>query len=683
MGQIIPHNQSGKKFLRYLGLKNEKKLRCFKNNWVSLDYLYERYGRSNSYKLFRKEFSCTQVHWQVRRPITFAVALLGTLVFPREHGYISTCICSVARVPFEGVDGEELTVVPMILAEIFRDLGKCKRRESNFFEGCNLLLQMWAMEHFHQLPRASEILHEWDNILTIDIGNGPEKEIPEYQVWFQEGRNNISSEGEQGFEDIGTTIWIRHSRLGTKIVTPEIWAQMENIMRYLDNAGAKPSNVGASSSLLLPALICVDYKLADHPYFTRSKARKDMTDSGASDQNGLGLVTVLRDEPETSEGMEPIPYNEHIANLMQKMANMQSEIDRLRNLTNLSITLNTPLPEHGTNTATPPLFSHVDSPTPQYFPPNPSLHKTNPTASKQSTNPQQPNFPQNNPQQANPLPFTTSYAPQTSLTLTPVIQTNSLTQTTPLTQTALPTQKYQATQHVPVAHTAIPNVQYVPQVYVAEAQPFLNPMPTMPEVDPYEEMEKEARSRTDDNVAREIHNLKEAFKRIQVHKGVEIPVIESMEELDGSVFHIREIVCATQVGKANLPRVLMMVAWEMLKNGFIPGQGLGAKLDGIVEPIQFPGQKYTFGLGYKPTPEEISSANLKKKSDIPAFAAQGLEEAVEHNLVEGLKNLFIEEAECNMILEDCTEASIIWDAMPEDALNNWTCNPSPVLRESW
>ncbi|KAG5581692.1 hypothetical protein H5410_052319 [Solanum commersonii] len=344
MGQIIPHSQSGNKFLRYLGLKNEKKLRCFENNWVSLDYLYER------------------------RPIVFVVALLGTL----------------------GVNGEELTVVPMILAKIFRALGKRKRGESNFFEGCNLLLQMWAMEHFHQhknmddicfsninhinsfydrmkefvypwkypllprfpayikcrrfyyieliglkglqpyapvrvlqkfgqaqviplqanmrnseisfgpnfdVPRASEILHEWEYILTIDIGNGPEKEIPEYQVWFQEGRNSISSEGEQGFEDIRTTIWIRHSRLRTKIVTPEMWAQMENIMRYLNNAGAGPNNVGASSSLPSPALICVDYELADHPYFTRSKARADMTDSGASDQNDLGLVTVLRDEP--------------------------------------------------------------------------------------------------------------------------------------------------------------------------------------------------------------------------------------------------------------------------------------------------------------------------------------------------------------------------------------------------
>ena len=176
-----------------------------------------------------------------------------------------------------------------------------------------------------------------------------------------------------------------------------------------------------------------------------------------------------------------------------------------------------------------------------------------------------------------------------------------------------------------------------------------------------------------------------------------IPVIESMEELDGSVFHTREIMCATQVERVKLPRVLMMIAWEMLKNGFMPGRGLGANLDGIVEPIQLPGQKYTFGLGYEPTPEEVSLANLKRKSDIPlpqpipllnqsfskAFVAQESEEAAEDNLVEGFKNLFIEEAECNMILEDCTEIPTIWDVEPGDALNNWTCNPSPVLRESW
>ncbi|KAG5605714.1 hypothetical protein H5410_027206 [Solanum commersonii] len=114
------------------------------------------------------------------------------------------------------------------------------------------------------------------------------------------------------------------------------------------------------------------------------------------------------------------------------------------------------------------------------------LH-TNPTASKQSTNPQQSNFPQNNPQHANPLSFTTPYLSQTSFTQTPVIETNPLNQTTPLTQT---TQKYQETQHIPAVHTTIPNMKYVPQVYVAEVQLFVTPISTMPEVDSYEEMEK-------------------------------------------------------------------------------------------------------------------------------------------------------------------------------------------------
>ena len=116
--------------------------------------------------MFRKEFSCTLVHWQARRPITFTVALLGTLVFPREHGHINTCICSVARVLFEGVNGKELTLVPMILAEIFRALGKCKRGEANFFEGCNLLLQVWALEHFHKRKNMDDIF--FSNVNHID-----------------------------------------------------------------------------------------------------------------------------------------------------------------------------------------------------------------------------------------------------------------------------------------------------------------------------------------------------------------------------------------------------------------------------------------------------------------------------------------------------------------------------------
>ncbi|KAK4373164.1 hypothetical protein RND71_008548 [Anisodus tanguticus] len=42
--------------------------------------------------------------WRRKRFIAFAIALLGTLVSPREHGKIDTCISSVIRVFSQGVD---------------------------------------------------------------------------------------------------------------------------------------------------------------------------------------------------------------------------------------------------------------------------------------------------------------------------------------------------------------------------------------------------------------------------------------------------------------------------------------------------------------------------------------------------------------------------------------------------
>ncbi|KAG5587260.1 hypothetical protein H5410_047694 [Solanum commersonii] len=234
------------------------------------------------------------------------------------------------------------------------------------------------------------------------------------------------------------------------------------------------------------------------------------------------------------------------------MADMQSRLIDL-NLTNLSITLNTPLPEHGTNTATPPLFPHVDSPTPQYFPPNSSLHKTNPTASKQSTNPQQPNFPQNNPQQANPLPLHYFIRPKPSLTQTP-----------------------------PSKPTHLPKLPRPPK------PPYLPKIPSNPTCT------KGTQSQSLMFKMRLVYVMKLNLSLIQCQ-----PCQKSIH----------------------------MKRWRKKQ-----------------------GQEQMTIL-----PQEISSANLKRKSDIPlpqpipplnqsfskAFAAQGSEEAVEDNLTEGLKNLFM------------------------------------------
>ncbi|XP_070017006.1 uncharacterized protein [Nicotiana sylvestris] len=60
-----------------------------------------------------------------------------------------------------------------------------------------------------------------------------------------------------------------------------------------------------------------------------------------------------------------------------------------------------------------------------------------------------------------------------------------------------------------------------------------------------------------------------------------------------------------------------MVANEMLKNGFVPGKGLGSSLQGIVHLVRPSGNSSTFGLGFMPTEKDVKRVkNLKQKDDV-------------------------------------------------------------------
>ncbi|KAF3674651.1 LOB domain-containing protein 23 [Capsicum annuum] len=256
----------------------------------------------DTYKLFKKEFNCTSTHWRARRPIAFVIALLGdfgiSIRIWRDQYLHMFC----DSITFKGVDGAEITLVPMILAEIFRALKKCKSGETWFFEGCNLLLQMWAKEHFYKHNNMNEIMFstshtidthddrmrsfisplgtdDWFEFLAFHTSDQVQWIYPllscsmsyiQYKrlyyidligltglqpyapVWVREYRGyiNPSPEGEQDFEDVGMTIWIRHFCLGTTTITLEVWAQMSNMMQYSKNAGARPSNIGPSTSMI-------------------------------------------------------------------------------------------------------------------------------------------------------------------------------------------------------------------------------------------------------------------------------------------------------------------------------------------------------------------------------------------------------------------------------------------------
>ncbi|XP_070014177.1 uncharacterized protein [Nicotiana sylvestris] len=57
------------------------------------------------------------------------------------------------------------------------------------------------------------------------------------------------------------------------------------------------------------------------------------------------------------------------------------------------------------------------------------------------------------------------------------------------------------------------------------------------------------------------------------------------------------------------------VAFEILKNGFDPGKGLGSSLQGIIQPVSLPKNLGTFGLGFKPTTTYIKrSRKLKQRA---------------------------------------------------------------------
>lgn len=56
-----------------------------------------------------------------------------------------------------GIEGKTYTINLMILAEMYGALDRCKHG-FRLFEGCNLLLQVWLLEHFHRGEYQKEIL---------------------------------------------------------------------------------------------------------------------------------------------------------------------------------------------------------------------------------------------------------------------------------------------------------------------------------------------------------------------------------------------------------------------------------------------------------------------------------------------------------------------------------------------
>ncbi|XP_059289137.1 extensin-like [Lycium ferocissimum] len=168
-----------------------------------------------------------------------------------------------------------------------------------------------------------------------------------------------------------------------------------------------------------------------------------MSDPAASISTGLENVVIPSDPPETSEHRTTIQHDEHIARLTQEIEDLRGELNRVRDLTNLSITLQSPPPEPRNVAPNPPRFPSLESPAPKHFPPQNNTPTNNNFPPITPANPPNPSSVYT-PPQSQPPTYTTYVIPNPppvnppsqSLVQTPYVPLS--TNTNPPPKTTLP-----------------------------------------------------------------------------------------------------------------------------------------------------------------------------------------------------------------------------------------------------
>ncbi|XP_070017825.1 uncharacterized protein [Nicotiana sylvestris] len=189
--------------------------------------------------------------------------------------------------------------------------------------------------------------------------------------------------------------------------------------------------------------------------------------------------------------------------------------------------------------------------------------------------------------------------------------------------------------------------------------------------------------------------------------GAIVPFIETNDDKGPWVYQIFDAVSANKIPEGTSiphPRIAsatVMIVSEMLSNGFVPGKGLGAELQGIVQLVSLPKNVETFGLGFKPTLADVRHARKMKKKvwvlpkPVPclsrSFVRAGTRKlsvpkvlgpiiGPDRDLDEGFERLF---AGVNMV--EAGEGSSRVDIQfvgPRAKINNWTTTPLPTRWES-
>nr|XP_009630722.1 uncharacterized protein LOC104120621 isoform X1 [Nicotiana tomentosiformis]XP_033508558.1 uncharacterized protein LOC104120621 isoform X1 [Nicotiana tomentosiformis] len=145
-----PRNVGVNNFLKKLCLRRIPMV-CLNEGWAPLEYLYDRFGNKKGFENFSDKEFVNQLSydaWRELRIFAFMISFLGIMAFPEHGGRIRIRLDAVVSFL---QSSEDHTILPMILGDIFRALTRCQEGK-DYFEGCNILLQMWFIEHLYHHP---------------------------------------------------------------------------------------------------------------------------------------------------------------------------------------------------------------------------------------------------------------------------------------------------------------------------------------------------------------------------------------------------------------------------------------------------------------------------------------------------------------------------------------------------
>nr|XP_016506340.1 PREDICTED: uncharacterized protein LOC107824121 [Nicotiana tabacum] len=160
---IFPRAPSVHKFFDLLNISKQMNKAYVSKGCCSFCFLYYRFGHSAGFETHEKGLNNRQDKsiWQIHHRFTFIVAFLGVMIFLNAEGTIDVRMARIAQVL---IDKKDHTLVPLVLADIYWALTLCKSG-AQFFEGCQVLHQMWMIEHLCCHPKFMRYASDRNNFI--------------------------------------------------------------------------------------------------------------------------------------------------------------------------------------------------------------------------------------------------------------------------------------------------------------------------------------------------------------------------------------------------------------------------------------------------------------------------------------------------------------------------------------